>query len=170
MVNSEELLCIVDEFDVPQKPTTRKEAFKKKLWRRTVHVWIVNNSKELLCQKRSLKKDISPGKWESQVGGHIGPSDNYFTGAVREVREETGLPIEPKHLHLIKIYKDTNTREYRAIFVCYWDGKKENIQMEADEVDDVEFIHVNNVKTFLLTKHPDWILPGYEHEMFLLHL
>jgi isopentenyldiphosphate isomerase len=170
MVNSEELLAIVDEYDVPQEPKTRREAFAKGLWRRTVHVWIVNSKKQLLCQKRSLKKDISPGLWESQIGGHIGPTDNYFTGAVREVREETGLPVTVDHLHLIKIYKDETTKEYRGIFICYWDAEEDHIQMEEDEVDEIKFMHLQDVKKRLLEAHPEWILPGYEKEMFLLHL
>lgn len=170
MVNSEELLAIVDEYDVPQTPTTRSDAFAKGLWRRTVHIWIVTSKRQLLCQKRSLKKDISPGLWETQIGGHIGPEDTYWTGAVRETREETGLPISPEHLTLVKIYKDEKYREYRGIFICYWDLEESQVTMEEDEVDAIQLVHLDQVKDYLLNEHPDWIRPGYEKEMFLLHL
>lgn len=167
MINTKELLYVVNEFDMPLKPRTRQEAFKKGYWRRTVHVWIINDKNEILCQKRSSKKDISPGKWEPQVGGHLGPGDNYFTGAVREVREETGLPIKPKDLQLLKIYKDHDYREYRGIFYCKWNSEIHEVISEEDEVEEVKFIHIDTLKKHILEDQSDmWIRSGYEHEMF----
>src|SRR5258708_6652899 len=88
MINSQELLCVVNEYDVPLKPEPRHKVFKKGLWRRTVHVWIVNDKKQILCQRRSILKDSSPGMWEPSVAGHIAPNDNYFSGAVRDTRKK----------------------------------------------------------------------------------
>src|SRR5688572_29902322 len=127
MVNKDELLYVVDEHDMPITPVSRHVAFKKGLWRRTAQVWIVNSRKQILCQRRSLKKDMSPGMWEATVAGHLSPGDNYFTGAAREVREETGLPIEAHHLQLLKIYKDHEFHEYRGIFYCKWEVDVNNL-------------------------------------------
>jgi isopentenyldiphosphate isomerase len=169
LVNKNELLCVVDEYDTPLTPVARHEAFKKGLYRRTAHVWIVNGKNQVLCQKRSMKKDMGPGKWEVTVAGHIGPDDNYFSGAVREVREETGLPVTEKDLTLFKIYKDEEMREYRGVFYCKWDAEAHHITREEDEVDEVKFLHVNTLKHYLLyKKHDHWIKPGYEREMFSL--
>lgn len=165
MVNKDELLCIVDEHDTPIKPVPRHEAFKKGLWRRTTHVWIVNDKNQVLCQKRSQKKDVSPGMWEATVAGHLSPGDNYFTGAVREVREETGLPIETYHLNLLKIYKDHKFREYRGIFYCKFNVNPKEMIIEEDEVEEVKFINLKTVKRHM-KKSDSWISPGYEKEMF----
>lgn len=167
MINSREMLCIVDEHDVPVTPVERKEAFKKGLWRRTAHVWIINDKNQVLCQRRSLKKDLSPGMWEPAVAGHLSPGDNYFTGAVREVREETGLPIEAHHLELVKIYKDHKSREYRAIFVCKWNTDLNKIESEEDEVMDVKSLSINTLKRYIKNSE-SWINHGYEKEIFAL--
>ena len=169
MVNKEELLCVVDEHDVPQTPRSRHHTFKEGLWRRTAHVWIVNDKKQVLCQRRSLKKDMSPGMWEATVAGHLGPGDNYFSGAVREVREETGLPIETHHLELVKIYKDHSFKEYRGIFYCKWNTNIKDIVIEEDEVEEVKLVNISTLKRYM-TKTDSWIKPGYAKEMFaVLH-
>lgn len=167
MIDTNELLYVVDEYDMPLEPKPRHETIKNGYWHRAVHVWIVNHKKEVLCQKRSLKKDISPGKWEAAIGGHIGPADNYFTGAVREVREETGLPVTPEDLSLVKIYKDHRFKEYRGIFYCRLDVDLHHIKKEEEEVDEVKLIHMRTLKKHLLNqKSDDWITQGYEHEVF----
>jgi len=169
IVNKNELLCVVDEYDTPLTPRPRHEVFKKGFYRRTVHVWLINDKGQLLCQKRSMKKDTGAGKWEVTVAGHIGPTDNYFTGAAREVREETGLPITVNDLQLVKIYKDHETREYRGVFYCKWNAKPHHIKKEEDEVEEVKFLSIKTLKHYLLyKKHPKWISPGYEREMFSL--
>ena len=116
-----------------------------------------------------MKKDRGAGKWEIAVGGHIGPDDNYFTGAVREVREETGLPITPDDLTLVKIYKDHETREYRGVFYCKWNAELHEIKKEEDEVEEVKFLNVKTLKHYLLYKKSEqFIKLGYEREMFEL--
>jgi len=166
MVNKNELLCVVDEFDTPQEPQPRHLVKKNGFWFRAVHVWIVNEKKQILCQKRSLKKDQGAGKWEPAVSGHISPEDTYFTGAVREVREETGLPITVKDLKLVKIYKDHDFHEYRGIFYCKVNAELHQIKSEEDEVDEVKLLSVNTLKKYLNKKTDKWINHEYAKEIF----
>ncbi|QQS38829.1 NUDIX domain-containing protein [Candidatus Woesebacteria bacterium] len=167
MINKNELLCVVDEYDTPQKPLPRHEVFSNDYWRRTAHVWVLNDKNQVLCQQRSFKKDNGAGKWEVIVGGHIGPDDNYFTGAVREVQEETGLPVNVSDLQLVKIYKANEYKEYRAVFYWKTDFQLHEIVREEDEVEAVKFLDLKTVRNYLLyKKHEDWISPGYEKEMF----
>ena len=166
MVNSNELLCVVDEYDMPQKPQPRHLVKKNGFWFRAVHVWIVNEKNQLLCQKRSLKKDMSPGKWEPAVTGHISPDDTYFTGAVREVREETGLPVTVDDLKLVKIYKDHEFREYRGIFYCKINTDLSDIKREEDEVEEVKLLSINTLKRYFNEKPDVWITHDYAKEIF----
>jgi isopentenyldiphosphate isomerase len=168
MVNNNELLCIVDKFDNPLEPMPRHEAFKKGHYRRTAHVWIRNSKNQILCQKRSMKKDQSPGMWEPAVAGHIGPDDNYFTGAIRELHEETGLKdITAEHLTLVKIYRDDNRLEYCAVFYCDWDVEEHHVTIEEDEVERVKLIYTPTLKRHLLYGNSNkWVKPQYAREMF----
>lgn len=163
------MLCVVDEFDTPLTPLPRHEVFANGLWRRTAHVWVVNEKCQILCQRRSLKKDTGAGKWEVTVAGHIGPEDNYFTGAVREVREETGLDVSPSDLSFVKIYKAHDFKEYRGVFYHKTSARISQIKKEDDEVEEVKFLDINTIRKYLLyKKHENWISPGYEREMFSL--
>ena len=39
---------------------------------RSVHVVVFDRSmQKILLQKRSMNKDIQPGKWDTAVGGHV---------------------------------------------------------------------------------------------------
>ena len=105
--------------------------------------------------------------WEATVAGHIGPDDDYFSGAVREVREETGLPISKEDLQLVKIYRDDIRLEYCAVFYCNWNAQMQEIVSEEAEVEAVKFVHTKTLKRNLLyRKSTKWITPSYAKEMF----
>ena len=43
----------------------------------TSHVIVIHPDRgHLLLQKRSLSKDIQPGKWDTAVGGHLDPGED----------------------------------------------------------------------------------------------
>ena len=52
----------------------------------------------LLLQLRRKDKDIRPGKWDTAVGGHLAPGEDYLTGALRELEEELGLQVPAEAL------------------------------------------------------------------------
>ena len=56
-----------------------------------VHLHVFNSSGELFLQKRSLAKDILPGKWDTSVGGHISPGESVTDALYREASEELGM-------------------------------------------------------------------------------
>lgn len=64
---SQEFFDIVDENNIPTGEVRSREEVhrEKKDWHRAVHIWIINNRSEILCQQRSWKKDGNPGMWQS---------------------------------------------------------------------------------------------------------
>src|SRR4051812_48340723 len=88
---SEEWFDIVDTADEVIGRATRREAHARGLWHRAVHVLVFNAAGQLFLQKRSLKKDMSPGLWDSSCSGHVDSGEDYDTSAVRELGEELGL-------------------------------------------------------------------------------
>ena len=64
-----------------------------------VHVWVQNASGDYLITRRSPCKSM-PGLWEC-TGGCVVAGEESLTAALREVREETGLVLDPERAELL---------------------------------------------------------------------
>ena len=68
----EEWFPLVDEEGNVIGKATRIECHSgSKLLHPVIHLHIFNSAGDLLLQKRSMRKDIQPGKWDPAVGGHV---------------------------------------------------------------------------------------------------
>ena len=56
-----------------------------------VHIQILNRFGQLYLQKRSMHKDIQPGKWDTAVGGHVSYGESVMEAVFREAYEELGF-------------------------------------------------------------------------------
>ena len=90
----EEWFEVVNEADeVIGRAPRRRCHGDPSLIHRTAHVAVTSPGGELLLQLRSRTKDIQPGKWDTAVGGHLRPGEDYEAAARREMNEERGLPL-----------------------------------------------------------------------------
>jgi isopentenyl-diphosphate delta-isomerase type 1 len=115
---------------------------------RVVHVLVFNQKGELLLQKRSPKKDVAPGKWDTSVGGHVTPGEEITAAARREMEEELGISgCELKYLYR---YLFSNHRESELVdtFSCVCEG---GINFNEDEIDAVAFWEIEKIKDTLGT-------------------
>jgi isopentenyldiphosphate isomerase len=106
---SEEIFDVVNERDEVIGQAPRKEVHARGLWHRAIHVLVFNSRGEIFLQKRSLKKDIAAGKWDSSSSGHLDTGEDYDACAARELREELGLKLAqpPQRLFKIEACKET---------------------------------------------------------------
>lgn len=56
-----------------------------------IHIHIIDRYGRLYLQKRSMKKDIQPGKWDTAVGGHVMYGESIKEALYREADEELNL-------------------------------------------------------------------------------
>ncbi|WP_455643390.1 NUDIX hydrolase [Parabacteroides sp.] len=88
----EEWFPLVNEEGETIGKATRKECHSgSKILHPVVHLHIFNEAGDLYLQKRSMNKDIQPGKWDTSVGGHIDYGETVEEALRREVREELGI-------------------------------------------------------------------------------
>jgi isopentenyldiphosphate isomerase len=130
---SEEIFDVVNERDevIGQKP--RHEVHANGLWHRAVHVLVFNARGEIFLQKRSLKKDMSPGKWDSSSSGHLDTGEAYDDCAVRELREEIGLDLAQPPERLFKIDAGRETGwEFCWVYRCASEGP---FTLHPDEIE-----------------------------------
>ena len=100
---------------------------------RVVHVLVFNEKGDLLLQKRSMIKDVAPGKWDTSVGGHVEPGESIRDAALREMQEELDITYEPDFLYS---YTHTNNYETEIVytFSCVHNG---SVSFNKDEIDEV---------------------------------
>ena len=113
---------------------------------RVVHVLVFDGEGRLLLQKRSARKDIAPGKWDTSVGGHIAPGEDALAAAQREMAEELGISgCDLRHLHR---YLFTNHRESELVetFSFRYEG---SIAFNREEIDEVAFWGMDEVRAKL---------------------
>lgn len=103
-----------------------------------VHLHILDKQGRLYLQKRSMKKDIQPGKWDTAVGGHIDYGEQIAQALVREAHEELGLTILPQQTKPLfqYIWQSDREREMVNAFAISYEGP---IQPDYDEVDEGRF-------------------------------
>lgn len=70
---------------------TMDDIHKYGLVHRTAHVWILNNRKQLLLQRRAESMGIYPFFWDISSAGHISSGETSLQGAKRETKEELNL-------------------------------------------------------------------------------
>ncbi|CAF0689229.1 NUDIX hydrolase [Candidatus Methylacidithermus pantelleriae] len=118
-MDSEEFLDIVDPEDRVIGSAPRHEVHARGLCHRASHVLLYNARWEILLQRRSLRKEFDPGRWDSSASGHVVAGEDYLTAAVREVLEELGVSIPPDRLRWIGKLSPTGktAHEFVAIFL-----------------------------------------------------
>jgi 8-oxo-dGTP pyrophosphatase MutT (NUDIX family) len=118
----DEVFCVVDRDDAVLGYRTRAECHADAtLIHRSVSV-IVETSEGLLFQRRSLRKDSSPGFWDVACSGHVDGEETYLEAAVRELAEEVGYAgPAPEHLGTILTELPGET-EMAGVFRLVADG------------------------------------------------
>jgi isopentenyl-diphosphate delta-isomerase type 1 len=133
----EEWFEVVDEDDRACGMARRSECHgNPELIHRTAHVVVFSSDDRVLLQKRSARKDIQPGKWDTAVGGHLAPGEGYEEAAQRETREELGLATDRLPLHFLFNLKIRNEIESEnvCVFAVTHDGPFHPPPAEIDEL------------------------------------
>lgn len=139
-----EILEVVDKNGNVLKLAKRSEIHRNpSLIHRVVHVLVFDKKGRLLLQKRSLNKDVAPGKWDTSVGGHINPDEDIFKAARREMEEELG--ISDCSLDYLYNYLFSNNIESELVstFSCQYKGK---FSFNKDEIDEIAFWDMKKIK------------------------
>lgn len=160
----EDMFDIVDENDQVVGQAKRAECHgNPDLIHRVSHVLLFNSHGDLLLQKRGAHKDVQPGKWDTSVGGHLDPGEDYLTAARREMQEELGVSGVP----LTFLYHSRIRNEYEsenvATYLCRYDG---NINFSVDEIDAVRFWSRGEIEVAL---GQGLFTPNFEEEWSLLN-
>ncbi len=141
---NEEMLEIVDS-EGKTIGIARRSALHSNpaLLHKVVHILVFNDAGELLLQKRSMNKDMEPGKWDTSVGGHISPGEDLKTAALREMEEELGISSCELEFLYSHIHRSNLESELVYTYRCMHNGP---FPFNRDEIDEVEFRKLEDIK------------------------
>lgn len=143
---AEEMVERVDEEGktLGEVPRSRAHA-DPRLLHRVVHLLVLNRSGDLLLQKRSMAKDVAPGRWDTSVGGHVAPGEGVREALRREMREELGIEGEPEATY-DWTWRGERESELVHSFLLVHEGP---FLFPAEEIEEVAFWTVAEVEAAL---------------------
>jgi isopentenyl-diphosphate delta-isomerase len=133
---------------------------------RAFSIFIFNNQKELLLQKRSQKKRLWPLFWSNSVCSHPRKGETILDAACKRVEVELGVPIEPPLTYLFKFqyqafFKDIGSEnELCSVLIGKWN---KTIHPNPDEIADWKYINLTDLDKDI-NKSPHLYTPWFKME------
>ena len=168
MESMQEYLDVLDDEGTPTgEKKLRSLVHQDSDWHRLVFVWVMNPQGELLIQKRSMEKDINPGKWDVACGGHVAAGDTSINTAIRELKEELGIDTSENSLEFLFTvkgetkHKGTIEREFSNVYLLRSDVLISKLKLQKEEVGEVKYLPWREVESMIM-KRDDTFAPRYE--------
>jgi len=112
-----------------------------------VHTLILNNHGEVLIIQRSKNDDILPGYWDIP-GGTLEKGEDPAVGAIREVKEETGLPVSDVTLFFQKSNIDFKKNTQFITLVFYATTLHSSVALNFEDHEAYQWVRSSEVGTF----------------------
>ena len=152
-----ELLEYYDKENTQKLGIEEREIIHQKgLWHREVAIWVINDNKELLLEKRSPFVKRSPNKYYV-CAGHIDINEEPEQGAIRELFEEIGLNIDISELQPLGIFKNENidNNHYKYTYLVRTTKNINEYIMQEEEVSELKYITIEDFENMLENENSD---------------
>lgn len=107
-----------------------------------IHVHIIDRFSRIYLQKRSMNKDIQPGKWDTAVGGHVSYGESILEAVYREASEELKLTqFNPIYIETYE-FESSIEREMVNVFAAVG---AYDLYPDLEEVDDGKWWELSDI-------------------------
>lgn len=151
-----------DAYDREGKPlgfdVVRGEPLPEGVYHLVVEIYSVTHDGRVLVTQRHPDKPWGL-HWEI-TGGSVVKGEDPITGALRELREETGIRITAEDLHPVYVHARTGIDGYASIyhsFLVFFDPEEQTIALQEGETVDWRLIPYEEYKQFIWSD--DYVVP-----------
>lgn len=156
---SSEMLPIVDEHGIVIGQASREYCHGgSKLLHPVVHLHIINRYDELYLQKRSMKKDLLPGYWDTAVGGHVDYGEYISEAIFREASEELGFSQFNPIPIISYLWESERERELVNVYAAVGNF---NTHPDKDEVEEGRYWKMDEIEDAI---GKSILTPNFENE------
>ncbi|MBQ8641020.1 MAG: NUDIX domain-containing protein [Clostridia bacterium] len=118
----------------------------------SVSVWIRNRKGEYLISRRLPTARHDPNFWEPAGGSAIAGEDS-LAAALREVREELGLTLDPACGTLFRRYNWPHSDGCGMVHICTWvfrsDASLADITLQPEETCDARWASEDEIRVLI---------------------
>ena len=112
------------------------------LWHRSVRVWLLNDKEEFLIQRRSPTIHLMPNRLECTAAGHVDSGMTSLKTAEEELREETGISLEPNVFEYVGTLKESayigeqkvQNNEFTDIYLVHMNISEKDVHVSTREI------------------------------------
>lgn len=115
-------------------------------------VWIINQKHQILIQKRSSQKRLSPNVW-AMTGGSVIAGESSLETIIRETKEELGIDIDVSKMQKITYFH--TGRVFVDTYLLRQEIDIKDIVMQEDEVSEVKWATFEEIEEI------------YQHQQFI---
>jgi len=166
-----ELLDVLDENgNKTGEVEERSEVYRKGLWHRSSHIWIINDNNELLVQRRNPYKATFPNLWAISVAGHVDSGETSVDTAIRELKEEVNLDVDPSELEFLFTikretpYKDSYLRVFDDVYLLRKNIDCEQTKLQVEELTDIKYVYYEYLEDIFKEGDKDYVPYTEEHK------
>lgn len=125
-----------------------------------VHIFPVNDKKEILIQKRSDTVAWKPGMWAA-TGGSVIAGEDMYQACVREFSEELGITAGAEDMELAAIFKRETS--FNSVWVIRCNTDLSELKLQKEEVAEAKWASIEEIKEmmeqgiFHIYSYFDWL-------------
>ncbi|MFI8380499.1 isopentenyl-diphosphate Delta-isomerase [Leeuwenhoekiella sp. NPDC079379] len=149
---NEELVILVDENDQQVGLMPKMEAHEKALLHRAFSVFVFNENKELMLQRRALHKYHSPGLWTNTCCSHQREGESNIAAGKRRLMEEMGFvtDLDESISFIYKAPFDNGLTEHEFDHILL--GNYEGLpNLNPDEVSEWKWMSLEDIKIDMIS-------------------
>jgi isopentenyl-diphosphate delta-isomerase len=154
-----EILDVVNADDLVVGVMERGEIHRKRLFHRSVHVFLLDEAGGIYLQKRSFEKLEYPGKWDSSASGHVESGESYQEAARRELEEEIGVKAFPERVLSVRASEQTGM-EHSVLFQVRRSATDPDPNPNPREILEGRFFGTREIEAGIATE-PETFSPSF---------